>query len=98
MRRNIFKFKTKIIKTSRKESLNLILSFIRSNTSLPKIYRQQALIISSKKFKNLNFSKIPRFCLLTGKTRFILKNLHFSRMFLKKFMSTGYLCGFYKSS
>ena len=98
MQRNIVKSKNKIKKINRGEISLTILSYIKSNTSIPFIYRQTSMLLLSKLHKNNNFSRIARFCVISGRSRFILKNLNFSRMFLKELISTGFLSGFYKSS
>lgn len=72
--------------------------FFRNNTKVPIVYRQKSLFWLSNKNKTQNISKMKKYCIYTGRVRFILKNLNISRMSLKYLITSSFLVGFRKSS
>lgn len=83
-----FKVKTIIKNSYSREISAKVLKFIHLNHQYPLAYRQKALLLQSSYSKKYNFNRSFNYCLETGKTRFILKNLKISRMSLKKFASS----------
>jgi ribosomal protein S14 len=71
---------------------------INNNFVSPFFLRQICMnkLIMCNKFTN--FNKFRQFCLISGRTRFILKNAKISRMFFKKNVSNGLVVGTFKLS
>ena len=58
--------------------------------------RQYTISILYDKYRLLNLNKLKLFCLITGRTRFVLKYFKLSRMSIKENLTQGYGVGFYK--
>ena len=97
-RRISFKIRKIQVKSLKKEISTLKNIFIKINCTIPFQYRQKSLLMLSRKNKKFNFSKTKKYCGITGRLGFNLKNLNISRMVLKELVSSLRLSGFYKSS
>lgn len=74
------------------------LKYLRLNTFFNLELRQKALIILNMHFNFKNYNKLKLFCLLTGRTRYVLKKFKISRLAFKKIINLGYNCGYFRSS
>lgn len=82
----------------RKELKKNALKYLRFNTLLNKKLRQKSYMLLVINFGFLNLNKLKIFCLLTGRTRYVLKKFKISRLAFKKVINLGYNCGYYKKS
>jgi ribosomal protein S14 len=74
-----------------------LLKAIKYNVRLSKSLRQRAM----NKLINLsiafNLNKLKKFCISTGRLRFIVKNSKYSRMVFREYASLGFLLGYMKN-
>lgn len=72
-------------------------NYVKSNTLVNYNSRQKCLSKFSFKFNNLNLYKLKIFCILSGKSRYVMKKFKISRICIKESLNYGYMVGFYKS-
>jgi ribosomal protein S14 len=96
MKRLKFKYK-KFYKIFHKNELFFkTQTYIKNNTLSPPYLRQYSLLYLSDK-KGYTYL-IKNYCLLSGKTRYVIKSSNTSRMFFKELIEKANLTGFYKNS
>jgi len=92
--KHYFKFKIKIV-------LKRLLKFkfykiIKKNRFINKSLKQRAMLRSFRSSQIFNVSKLKKFCIITGKLRFIISKQKFSRSVFREFCSFGLISGIYK--
>lgn len=58
--------------------------------------RQSIMIKAFKTNKNFNLNKLKKYCIFSGRMRFIIKNQKVSRMFFRELVSKGSISGIFK--
>lgn len=101
--KNLMKNKIQIDKKRRflflhNEINNNILKTLAYNTKIPLIKRWKFIIYLSKLNKNSSITRIHNFCMITGRSRSVYKNLKLSRLIFRKKASFNQLVGFRKAS
>lgn len=87
------KFTRLLLNTELKKN---VFKFIKYNVCFNSKLRQKVYLLLTVNFKNNNFNKSKLFCLMTGRTRYVLKKFRISRLTIKKFTNSGYNTGYYK--
>jgi len=72
--------------------LNCLL-FIRNNFFIPTIMKQRCMLKIIKISKKFSLTYLKKFCIITGRVRFILSQTSFSRITFKELASSGLLLG-----
>lgn len=92
--KHYFKVKTKIVL---KKLLGLkVYKIIKKNSYIGKSVKQRSLLKSFRISQAFNLSKLRKFCIITGKLRFIINNQKFSRSTFREYCSFGFISGVYK--
>lgn len=92
--KHYFKFKTKIV-------LSRLLGFkfhkiMKKNKFISKSLKQRSMLKSFRNSQVFNLSKLKKFCIITGKLRFIINKQKFSRSVFREYCSFGLISGIYK--
>lgn len=92
--KHYFKFKTKIV-------LKRLLKFkfykiVKKNIFIMKSVKQRSMLKSFRSSQIFNMSKLKKFCIVTGKLRFVINNQKFSRSIFREYCSFGLISGIYK--
>lgn len=92
--KHYFKVKTKIVL---KRLLKLkMYKIIKKNVFISKSLKQRSLLKSFRISQVFNISKLKKFCIITGKLRFVINNQKFSRSVFREYCSFGLISGIYK--
>ena len=75
-----------------------ILKAIFEDLNLPKSFRYKLHFYINSLIKFASSVKIKNRCLITGRSKSVLKNIHISRLMFRKMVSEGNLPGIKKSS
>jgi small subunit ribosomal protein S14 len=98
MKKHKYYFREKLkycVKISLKKQLLL---FIRNNTFLNGSLRQRSLNKLTEINKIFNLNKLKKFCIFTGRLRYVINQTKFSRMIFRELASRGCLCGVMKNA
>lgn len=60
-----------------------VLKFLKFNTTLALEIRQKSYLLLDLNFQKTNFNKIKLYCILTGRTHFVINKFKVSRLALK---------------
>ena len=72
------------------------LNSMKKNFKLKNSIRQKVILKSFKVNKNFNLSKLKKYCIYTGKLRFIIKNQKASIISFRELASKGKISGVFK--
>jgi ribosomal protein S14 len=97
MKRHKFFLPKKYLKSACASLNKIAVNYVKSNTLINYKSRQNCISKFSFRFNNLSLQKLKIFCVLTGKTRFIMRKFKISRICIKENLNYGYMVGFYKS-
>jgi len=73
----------------------MIWKYIQYNTFFPKTFKQRAVNILDKKLRKKSFVKLKKFCIKTGRLRFIIHQTPYSRISFKENAWDGLAFGVY---
>jgi ribosomal protein S14 len=74
------------------------LLFIRNNQFLDYTFRQRSMNRLIELNKPFNFNKLKKFCIFTGRLRYIMNQTKLSRMVFRELSSKGYVFGVTKNA
>lgn len=69
---------------------------LKKNFKFNNTLRQRIIIKNFRINSKFNLNKLKKYCILTGRLRFIIKNKKYSRMVLRELTSKGYIFGMFK--
>jgi ribosomal protein S14 len=98
MKKHKYYYKEKIkycVKNSLKKQLLL---FIRNNTFLNSSLRQRSMNKLTELNGSFNLNKLKKFCIFTGRLRYVINQTKFSRMIFRELTSRGSICGVMKNA
>lgn len=98
MKKHKYRYHKYFNKLIKKELKKNVLKYLRFNTMINTKIRQKGYILLVINFNFFNFNKLKIFCLLTGRTHYVLKKFKISRLAFKKIINLGYNCGYYRKS
>lgn len=96
MKKHKHYFKSKIKIVTKKLLKFRIYKFIKGNVFLSSSVKQRIMLKSFRSSQQFNINKIKKYCIITGKLRFIINNQKFSRSIFREFCSFGLISGVYK--
>jgi ribosomal protein S14 len=100
MRRHKFYFENKINEINKKKSYIYgwySLKFIKNNEIINFYTRQYITTKLHYKYRLYNLNKLKLFCVVTGRTKGVMKNFKLSRMSFIESVGRGEITGFYKN-
>lgn len=69
---------------------------LKKNYKFNKAFRQKLMIKRYNVNKTYNYNKLKKFCMFTGRIRFIIKTQKMSRMTFREMVTYGFLSGYFK--
>jgi ribosomal protein S14 len=98
MKKHKYYYREKIKYCCRYSFKNLLLLYIRNNKFLTNSIRQRSMnkLITQNSFFNVN--KLKKFCIISGRMRYILNETKFSRMIFKELCARGSIFGIMKNA
>ena len=96
MKKHKHYFKSKIKIVTKKLLKFKVYKFTKNNIFLNTSLKQRIMLKSFKTSQYFNINKIKKYCIITGKLRFIINNQKFSRSVFREFCSFGLVSGIYK--
>lgn len=69
---------------------------LKKNYKFNNTFKQKLIIKKYNINKNYNYNKLKKFCVLTGRLRFIVKTQKMSRMTFREMVTYGFLSGYFK--
>ena len=69
---------------------------LKKNYKFNKTFRQKLMIKRYNVNKTYNYNKLKKFCMFTGRIRFIIKTQKMSRMTFREMVTYGFLSGYFK--
>lgn len=69
---------------------------IKKNFNIKNTIRQKTILKCYQKNNRLNIIKLKKYCILTGRLRFIISKYKYNRINFRELVSKNYLPGMYK--
>jgi len=98
MKRHTYYFKQKLKSSLVLHFDNLFLKFLQYRSDTPETLKQRSLNILDKKLKKRSFVRLKKFCIRTGRLRFLIHQSPYSRITFREMARDGYSFGLYKNS
>jgi len=98
MKKHKFYYRDRINYSLKNFFILILLKSMRNNVLFTKSFRQRCAnsLINFNNFFNIN--KLKKFCILTGRLRFVINQTKFSRMIFRELTSRGILFGVMKNA
>ena len=96
MKKHIYYYRDITIHIKKKFLLGHVLRFIKKNYYLNKTLKQRLLIKTFKINQYFNTSKLKKYCIVTGRLRFVISKYKFSRIVFRELASRGHITGVFK--
>jgi small subunit ribosomal protein S14 len=96
MKKHIYYYRDKTEIVKKKILQQHILKFIKKNYYIQNTLKQRLMLKTFKINQKFNFNKLKKYCLLTGRLRFIISKNKFSRIVFRELASFGQITGVFK--
>ena len=96
MKKHIYYYRDKTKLCTKKFFKLKYLGIFKNSFKINNTIRQSVMIKSFKINKNFNLSKLKKYCIFSGRLRFVIKNQKVSRMFFRELVSQGLIAGVFK--
>lgn len=96
MKKHIYYYRDKTKICTKKYFKLKYLAIFKNSFKINNTLRQSTMIKSYNINKDFNLSKLKKYCIFSGRLRFIIKNQKVSRMFFRELVSKGLITGIFK--